>query len=142
MAKMKKPNGRAGKIPFALLMGWVVGVLCTLLLAAAMAQLMLSETIPESNIGSGAMIILAISGAVDALVSAVLAKKRWLQVCIGAGGIYFVTLLGLGGTLFGGTFSGVGTGLIVTLGASAAIGLFALKGEKKTSVKRSFQRYG
>lgn len=63
-------------------------------------------------------------------------------MCLVAGGMYFVTLLSLGGILFGGTFTGVGTGMVTALGASTGVGLFALRGEKRASVKRNFKRYG
>lgn len=142
MVKMKQKTGRAGKIPFALAMGWLAGMVSTLVMAAALTQMILSGNMEETSAGIGAMVILGISAAVDALVSALISKKRWLQVCLGAGGLYFATLLAMGGILFEGSFSGVGTGLIVTLCASAGVGLFALKRENRASVKRNFQRYG
>jgi hypothetical protein len=142
MAKTKQKTVRAGKMPFALVMGWLAGIICTLLLASAWAQMILSETVGQSSAAGGSIVITAISAAVAAWVSALIAKKRWLQMCLVAGGMYFVTLLSLGGILFGGTFSGVGTGLITALGASTGVGLFALRGEKRASVKRNFKRYG
>lgn len=142
MAKMKQKTGRAGKIPFALVMGWLAGMVSTFVMAAALTQMILSGNMEETSAGIGAMVILGISAAVDALVSALVSKKRWLQVCLGAGGLYFVTLLAMGGILFEGSFSGAGTGLIVTICASAGVGLFALKGENRASVKRNFKRYG
>lgn len=142
MVRMKNQAGRAGKLPLAMVAGWLVGLGSTLLLSSALTQLILSETLLESAAGTGAMMILAVSAAADALVSALMAKSRWLPVCLGAGGMYYLTMLALGMMLFDGAFLGAGTGLIVTVGASAAVGAIALRGGKRTSGKRKFRHYG
>ena len=139
---MKKQAGRVGKIPLAMFLGWLAGIISTLFLTAALTQMILSETLAETSTGIGVMVVLSLSAAVDALVSALIAKQRWLQVCVGAGGAYYLTMLGLGILLFEGTFEGVLSGLMATVGASTMVGLFALKGEKGASAKRRFRHYG
>lgn len=135
-------TGKMGNIPLGMVIGWLSGMVCALTLVAALSQMILSETLPESSVGVGGAVILGISAALDALVSALVAKQRWLQVCLGAGGLFYLTMLTLGLVVFGGPIQGAWIGLLTTAGASIAVGLVALKGEKGVAKKGQFRRYG
>ena len=142
MGKAKMNSGRAMTIPVAMVIGWGIGVILSLVLASALTQMVLAETVGENVVGPGAWAILGLSAGVDALVSAALAKKRWLQVCVGAGGLFLLSWLTIAVTMFGGDFAGVGWGALTTIGCSSLVGLMALRGEKNQARKRKFRSYG
>lgn len=142
MVKNRKVTGRARSIPVGMAVGWGIGLLVTVSAAAILTQIILSGAMSERMTGVGAYLILPMAAALDALVAASMIKRRWAQVCLGAGGLYFLTLLGISALLFGGQYQGVGISLLLIMGSSAAVGMLGSKREKHTSGKRKIRHYG
>ncbi len=138
----RKATGRAKSIPMGLAIGWVVSMALTLTAAVILTYLVLNETMQESVIGAAGMVVLPLSAALGALTSASMVKRRWMQICIGAGGIYFLTLLGMTALFFGGQYSGVGVSALLIFCAVAVVGALGLKGEKRPTKNKKFRHYG
>lgn len=127
----RKVTGKAIPLPLGLGIGLGVSMLITLAAVGILAGMVLKGTVGENAIGYGAMLIVPLSSALGALAAALAVKHRWLVVCAGVGGLYFVTLLSITALFFGGQYSGIGvTALLILLGTGAAC-LFRLRGEKK-----------
>ena len=140
MVSTKKVTGKAASFPVGLAVGLAVSMGITLMSAALLTHLVLSEKMSENAIGYGAMVILLIAAAVGAWIAAVLVKHRWMVVCLGAGGSYFLTLLAITALFFGGQYQGVGVTALLILGGSGGVGLLGLRQGKKVSFKRKKYR--
>lgn len=127
----RKVTGKAMPLPAGLGLGLGISMVITLAAVGILAGMVLKGTVGENAIGYGAMLIVPLSAALGALAAALAVKHRWLIVCAGVGGLYFVTLLSITALFFGGQYSGIGTiALLILLGVGVA-GLVGLRGEKK-----------
>lgn len=134
MVVNRKATGKAISIPLGLGIGLIVCMAITLITSAISANLILNERIGEGAMGYCAMVTLLLSSAAGAWLAAVLIKHRWMIVCMGVGGIYFLTLLGITALFFGGQYQGIGVTALMILGGSGSVGLLGLKhanGRKK-----------
>lgn len=131
----KKVTGKALSIPVGIAVGLSASMILTLIGTAVMANLILSESLSENAIGYGAIVILLLSSAMGAWLAAALSKRRWMVVCLGAGGSYYLTLLGITALFFGGQYQGMGVTVLVVLGGCGAVGLLGLR-EGKGGAKR------
>ena len=86
------------------------------------------------------MATLLLSSAAGAWVAAKMVKLRWIVLCLGAGAVYFLTLLACTALFFGGQYEGVGVTFLVVLAGSGAVGLLGLKGENSAVKKRRKRR--
>ena len=121
----RKMKGAAQSMPIALSLGLAVSIAVTLTLSAAIAYLVLNETINESAIGYGVMSTVLTSALFGAMIAASAAKRRRLFVCFVSGVIYYLALLSVTALFFGGQYEGMGvTGLLVFggVGTAALIG--------------------
>lgn len=130
MVSNKKVTGKALSMPAGLGLGLAVSVVLTIVIAVVITYLLLGEKIPESAIGYGSMAILLLSSALGALIAAGTVKRRWMVVCLAAGGLYFLTLLGITAMFFGGQYQGMGVSALLILAGSGAVGLLGLRGER------------
>lgn len=141
MVMNKKVTGKAMSIPVGLSIGLTVSLMLTLITAAIVANLILGEKIAESAIGYAAIVILLLASGVGAWLAAMLIKRRWMVVCLGAGGIYYLTLLGITALFFGGQYQGMGVTALVVLGGCGAVGLLGLRGESGSGKRRKKYRH-
>lgn len=132
MVVNKKVSGKAMNIPVGLAIGLAVSVVMTIIGAVIVANLLITEKIGENAIGYGAIIILLLSSAVGSWLAALLIKHRWMIVCLGAGGCYFLTLLAITALFFGGQYQGMGVTALAVLGGSGAVGLLGLNRENRS----------
>ena len=123
-------------MPVGLAIGAACSIVITLLCAAWLTHLVLSEKMDVTAIGYAVMAILLISAAVGSLIAAALIKHRWMVVCLGAGGIYFLTLLAMNALFFGGQYQGIGVTALAILGGSGAVGFIGLKQGSGSKMKR------
>ena len=138
---MKKGSGKAASMPIGLIAGAVVSLVITLLGTFLGAYLIISEKISEASIGYCAMIILLLSSGIGALLAACMIKHRWLPVCLGAGGIYYLILLATTAMFFGGQYQGMGVTAFVVLGGCGTVGLLGLNRGKAASRKRKKHQF-
>ena len=141
MVVNKKVTGRSKPMAAGLALGTVVSFLLTLVGAAVIANLILSEKLAEEAVGYGAVVVLLLASAIGAWLSAILVKRRWMLVCLGAGGIYYLLLLSVTALFFGGQYQGMGVTALLVLGGSGAVGLLGLGGKKSSGKKAKKYRF-
>lgn len=136
----KKVTGKARSMPAGLAVGLAVSLLLTLMGTALAANLILSEKLAESAIGYIAIIVLLIAGAAGAWIAGAMVKRRWMVVCLGAGGVYYLALLGITALFFGGQYQGMGVTALAILGGCGAVGLLGLRGENSSGKRHKKYR--
>ena len=127
MVVNRKVTGKAVSMPLGLGIGLAVCMAITLIAAGISANLILNERIGESAIGYCAIATLLLSSVIGAWLAAVLVKRRWMIVCMAAGAIYFLTLLGITALFFGGQYQGIGVTALMIFGGSGCVGLLGLR---------------
>ena len=138
----KKVTGKSRSMAAGLALGTTLSLVVTILGAAIIANLVLSGKMASQAVGYGAIVVLLVSAALGAWISASLIKRRWMVVCIGAGGCYYLLLLAITALFFGGQYQGMGVTALLVLGGCGAIGLLGIRGEKgsrKTVKKYRFR---
>lgn len=141
MVVNKKVTGKAKSMAVGLALGTAASLAVTVLGAAVTANMILSEKIATEAVGYAALFILLIAAVVGALVSKALIKRRRMLVCIGAGGIYYLSLLAITAVFFGGQYHGMGVTALVVFGGCGAVSLLGLRGEKKGKFSRKKYRF-
>lgn len=141
MVVNKKVTGKARSMAAGLAVGLAVSMVLTLTGAALAANLVMSEKIEEDAIGYAALAVLILSALCGAWVAAALTKRRWMIVCLGLGGIYYLTLLATTALFFGGQYQGVGVTALAILGGCGAVGLLGLRTEKGSRKKAKKYRF-
>lgn len=120
------------KLPKGLGISMIVSVGSALVGSAVGAWLLSLEKIEEGNIGYITMILLLVSSFLGALVATRLINEKRMLVCLCAGSVYLLSLLGITALFFGGIYSGVGESALVILAGVLSVALIALKGNKST----------
>lgn len=141
MVVNKKVTGKAVSVPVGLLMGQAIAMIVSVLGSIIAANMILTETLEASAIGYCAIVILMLASASCALISAWMIKHRWMIVCLGAGGIYYLLLLATTAMFFGGQYQGMGVTALVVLGGSGAVGLLGLRAGNRKRSKRAKHRF-
>lgn len=142
MVVNKKVTGKSTAMPMGLTIGVVVSLLLSFAGAMIAANLVVTGTLGQDAIGYCAIVILMVSPAVGAVISALMIKHRWMIVCLSVGGIYYLALLAITALFFGGQYQGMGVTALVVLGTCGAVGLLGLrtgKGSRHKGAKRHFR---
>ena len=129
---VRKQSAWLHKLPKSLGISMIVSVGSALAGSAVGAWLLSSEKIEERNIGYITMILLLVSSFLGALVATRLINEKRMLVCLCAGSVYLLSLLGITALFFGGIYSGVGESALVILAGVLSVALIALKGNKST----------
>lgn len=127
MYKKKNINGTTMTIPVGIGLGVAVSILLTLLGSAAVAWMVMSETVGEGATGYLAMIILAIATTAGVFVAATLTKRLRLQICMLTGVFFYLLLLGITALFFGGQYQGMGVTALIVMAFSALIAFLPAK---------------
>ena len=127
---VRKQSAWLHKLPKSLGISMIVSVGSALVGSAVGAWLLSLEKIEEGNIGYITMILLLVSSFLGALVATRLLNEKRMLVCLCAGGVYLLSLLGITALFFGGIYSGVGESALVILAGVLSVALIALKGNK------------
>lgn len=125
-------------MPGGLAFGGLSSLAVTLIFAAILAKLIEAETLPETSIGYGVMVLLLLASFVGALVASGRIKRQRLLVCLASGLIYFLLLLSMTALFFGGQYSAVWqTALLVLCGSmlAAMMHLREKRGGKRPKIK-------
>lgn len=142
MVVNQKVSGKAKPVAVGLSLGVLVSLILTLVGAAVTANLVLSEKIPVESVGYSATLILLLASALGAWVAAGLVRRRWMVICIGAGGTYYLSLLAITALFFGGQYQAVGVTALLVFGACGAVGFLGLTkegGKRKKAKKYRFR---
>ena len=116
MAKKRIVNKKEASLPAGIGIGLAVSIVITLLAAGVLAYLISNETLQESAIGAGALIIQLISTAGGGITAYSLIKRQRVLVCGILALCYFLVLLGMTALIFGGQYRGVGSAILAVLG--------------------------
>ena len=127
---VRKQSAWLHKLPKSLGISMIVSVGSALIGSAVGTWLLSSEKIEERNIGYITMILLLVSSFLGALVATRLINEKRMLVCLCAGSVYLLSLLGITALFFGGIYSGVGESALVILAGVLSVALIALKGNK------------
>ena len=136
MTVKRDVSGKATSMPIGIGIGALTSFAVTLLGAAVLSYLIVSERISEASVGYGAMIVLFLSSALGAWLAAARIKHRRLMVCSLAGIGYYLLLLIVTVLCFGGEFSGMGiSAIVIALGSMFAMLPFLQKKQGKSKYK-------
>lgn len=141
MVVNKKVTGKSKPIVVGLAVGCALSIGMTLLGAALMANLVLSEKMATEAIGYGAVVVLLLASAAGAWISATMVKRRRMVVCLGVGGSYYLSLLAITALFFGGQYQGMGVTALLVLGGCGAVALLGIRGEKNSGKKVKKYRF-
>lgn len=139
MPNVQKRKGRAVSMPAGLGTGTAVSVGLTVLLAGILAQLVLSQILPEAYIGYGVMVLLLGSSLAGAAVAAGKIKRQRILVCIFSGALYLLVLLGITALFFGGQYEAVGTTALLVMGGALTAGILGMN-ERRPQKGRKLRR--
>ena len=139
---MKTSQSRKGRsIPLSILVGIGASILLTLIVAAIAALLLASERIGIHAVSAIASITVATAAGIGSWVSAKLAEKQRMQVCLITGTGYFLLLLAMTALFFGGSYGQVPVRLLFVLLSSAFVGILGLKGKWNSKTNRFKKAY-
>ena len=141
MVVNKRVSGQSKPMAVGLAVGCGISLVFTLLGAALIANLVLSQKMSSESIGYGAVIILLLASAIGAWLSYAMIKRRRLVVCLSFGLGYYLSLLAITALFFGGQYQGMGVTAMLILGGSGAVALMGIKGEKSLGQKAKKFRF-
>lgn len=140
MTVFSASGGKATSMPVGFFLGGVASLAVTIVTSGILAWLVISQKLPENQIGYGVMVLLALASFSGAKVSYRKIKRQRLVVSMVAGAIYFGILLSMTALFFGGQYNAVGeSALMVLCGCALA---FLLKKGEKISMKSGKRRKG
>lgn len=123
---MGKKKGTA-KISAALGLGLMSGLIVTIIGALITAWLIQGQVIGEDTTGLVAMVIILLSAAVAAAVTAGKGTNARLLMCFAGGGVYFLALLCIAAMVFDGIRGGVIPSACITAAGSILVYLLGMK---------------
>ena len=110
-------------LPVALLYGCGLGWLITIAMGIVIAWMVDGELMKISAISSAAVVAIILSAFAATVVSSMWAGKRRLPVCLLAGAIYYVGLLGINAIFFDGKYQGMLAGVLCVMGVAFGTGM-------------------
>lgn len=136
---MRKKNMKIAGIPAGIGLGSLVGLLLSVLGAAATAALVAGEKMAEQQIPYGTAAVLLLGAFGGAFLASAIAGEKRMIVCIGCGIVFYVVLLCVTALFFDGTYENIWETALLVLGSSAAAGLVGMR-KNSTSYKRRNRR--
>ena len=135
-----KLTAKAMTIPAGLALGVGTALAVTWIGAGTGAWAVLRGMIREEAIGYLAMAILFLSAAAGAAVAAGTIQRLRAQMCMAAGGGYFLSLLAVTALFFGGQYQGMGVTALMVLCGSMLVILLAPGGKNRAGCRRRKKR--
>ena len=126
MVANRRVTGKASTIPGGVAIGSVISMGLTAVLSGIVAKLADQGILPEQGIGYSALVILMLSSATGSFVAARMIKRQRLLVCLLAGAVYYLLLLGLTALFFGGQYTGMGVTALAVLAGSGTVCLLGM----------------
>ena len=128
MTVNKRVTNTAVAMPRGVALGAVLSLLVTLAGAMIVAALVNRETIEESAIGYGAMVILLLASLSGTWLAVNRVKRQRMIVCGLTGAAYYLSLLACTALFFGGQYTGMGVTALVILAGCGTVALMGLRG--------------
>ena len=135
-----KLTAKAVSIPAGIAMGVGAALAVTAAGSAASAWAILGGFVPEGGIGYLVMIILLLSAAAGATVTAGSVQRLRAQMCLAAGVGYYLSLLTVTAVFFGGRYHGMGVTGVMVLCGSVLVILLAPAGKNRAGCRRRRKR--
>lgn len=126
MKVTQKTTGRTMSMPGGLTFGGVISLSITVIGAMLLSKLMDTETLEWKSVGYGVMVLLIISSFLGAMFAYSRIKRQRLVVCLMAGVVYWITLLGISALFFGGQYEAVGVTAGLILAGCGCAGMLGL----------------
>ena len=135
-----KLTARAVGVPAGLFFGVSAALGITAIGAGTAAWAVLEGIIPETGVGCCAMVILVLASAAGASVATGTIQRLRAQMCLAAGGGYYLCLLAVTALFFGGQFDGMGVTALMVLCGSVLVILLAPGGKNRAGCRRRKKR--
>ena len=133
----KMKTGRAMSIPAGLALGAMVSVAATVVISLIGAQMIMSEILPQEQIGYCSMVALLAGTILGSVTASGKVKRRRIVICMLSGVVYLCILLAATALFFGGQYDGfLATVITVMLGCVASALLLNSKGEGRRKQRR------
>lgn len=126
MVKNRKASGRAVSLPAGIGIGTAGALSWTLVTAGLLAKLIEGETLPESAVGYGALVVLLSASFLGAILAFRKVKSKRLQVSLLTAAAYYLCLMAVTAMFFGGQYTGMGVTALVVFGGSGAAVLLGM----------------
>ena len=134
---MKKQEGIGmSAIGFGAAAGAGGSMAVTLILTALAANLVSREAVSADLLDALTVGILVLSAGCGSLLGYAVTGHHRLPVCLSAGLLYYLMLLGCNALVFDGAYRTVGVTAVAILGGSGAVALLGLRGGKKSPRSR------
>lgn len=126
-------------VPISITVGTALCVALSLIGALCIAMLLEGESIEETTLGYGVMLVTLLSSFAGSFVALKMSKKYQLPIAIGVGAAYYAVMLAMTALVFDGRYRGLGvTALIITGSCSCAI---LLQGRPKNRNGNRIKKY-
>ena len=135
MGKNGYGNGRAMSIPGGVVLGGIWGLIWTLIGSGLLGWLIHTEKLAEHTTGYGSMMILLSASILGSLISYRKTKRQRILVCLGAGGVYLLMLIGMTALFFGGQYTGFSVTALLIMGGSLASVFLTMEHENRKGRK-------
>ncbi len=119
----RKIKMQDSSVPVGIAWGLLASVVMLLLCCAVTAALVASEAIREGSVAYGALLTLLLSAGAGALTAGLRVKGKYLPVCLGTGGAFYVFLLCCTGLFFDGSYTGMLPAGLAVLGGCGVVAL-------------------
>ena len=126
----------------AILIGTATSILTSVIGAAITAWMISTGKAPQSGTNTAGWIILFLSAACGSWIASKMAEGKKLQTAMITGGTYLMILILMTALFFGGNYSGLWVGAILTGAASLATAMLSLRqgsGGKKMQWKKRYR---
>ena len=123
------------------LIGMLSGITATIALSGILAMLVVNGSIPMEMMAYGTFAIIFLSGVIAAAVTGCIIKNGWLISCVGAGGLYFISLLIMAIVLFDGVFRNVPLVLAMSIIGPCVLGLIGTFRKRKVGFRYRKHRF-
>lgn len=142
MVANRKVTGKAKSVPAGLALALGISMGITLFGSLIMAILLDSQTIQESGVGYGIMLLLLLSSAAGAFTAAKSIKRQMLPMSMLSGLCYYAMLLAITALFFGGQYQGMGVTALVVMAGCCVTAIALVKGKgtgTKVHRKRAYR---
>ncbi len=141
MAYQRKPAAEGKNIPVGLAMSLAGSWGVTLIAASIVTILIAGEHVGESFLSAAAVGTMFLASFAGALLAAGQNDSGRLMICLGSGGVYYLSLLGCNILFFDGEYRGMIPALLTVVGSCLIAALLGTR-RKRPKYKGLQTRYG
>ena len=117
-------------MPLSILKGLALGWLVTITGVMIIAFLVHGENMKETGIQPAAVIIMMLAAFVTATFAGRKGNEKKLLICLAAGAVYYLSLLGINALFFDGKYRGL-LGAFLTIGGCSLVAALLLSRQKQ-----------